>query len=75
LVFEKIRDILAEQFSMEPEDITVDTDLEADLNADSLDVAELIMAIEEEFDIVIEDEQVEGVRTVGDIVNALNLKK
>ncbi len=67
MVFEKIKEIILEQFVIEG-DITLETSFQDDLNADSLDVVELIMAIEDEFDLEVEDEELEDVRTVGDVV-------
>lgn len=75
MVFEKIRALIAEQFSIENEDdITIQTSFIDDLNADSLDVVELIMALEEEFDIQISDDEVENIKSVGDIVNYISEK-
>ncbi|CEP68361.1 Acyl carrier protein (ACP) [Moorella glycerini] len=63
-VFEKIRAIVAEQLGVEEDEITMETSFE-DLNADSLDIVELIMALEEEFDLEIPDEDAEKLTTVG----------
>ncbi|MDN5327085.1 MAG: acyl carrier protein [Moorella sp. (in: firmicutes)] len=63
-VFEKIKGIVAEQLGVEEETITMETSFE-DLNADSLDIVELIMALEEEFDLEIPDEDAEKLTTVG----------
>lgn len=68
MVLEKVKSLLAEQFSVEEDSITVDTKFE-DLGADSLDLVEMVMALEEEFDIQIDDEEVEKIATVGDVVN------
>ena len=68
MVLEKVKAILAEQFDVEEDKITADTDLQEDLGADSLDVVDLVMSIEESFDIEIPDEEVENIKTVGDIV-------
>ena len=68
MLFEKVRDILAEQLEIDPETITLDTNIVDDLDADSLDLAEIIMAIEEEFDIEVPDEEAEKFQIVGDIV-------
>lgn len=65
--FEKIRDIIAKQLDVEPDSITRESRLVEDLKADSLDVVELIMDLEQEFDIEIPDEELPKVRTVGDI--------
>ena len=66
--FEKVRDILAKQFDIDPESITPETDLIDDIGADSLDVVELIMSVEDEFGVSISDEEAENLRTVGKIV-------
>ncbi|AKX93707.1 acyl carrier protein [Neomoorella thermoacetica] len=63
-VFEKIKGIVAEQLGVEEDTITMETSFE-DLNADSLDIVELIMALEEEFDLEIPDEDAEKLTTVG----------
>ncbi len=72
MVFEKIKQLLAEQFGVEEDSVTMDMTFTDDLNADSLDIVELIMAIEEEFDITVNDEDMENVKTVGDVVNYIN---
>ena len=71
MVFEKIAAILAEQLDVEADDITMTTDLVDDLGADSLDIVDLVMTLEDEFDLEISDEDIEGVRSVGDIVKYL----
>lgn len=65
--FEKIRDIIAKQLDVDAAGITMESRLVDDLKADSLDVVELIMDLEQEFDIEIPDEELPKVRTVGDI--------
>lgn len=69
MVLEKIKVILAEQFDVEEDSLKNETDLQDDLGADSLDVVDLLMSIEDEFDIEIPDEEIENIRTVGDLVN------
>ena len=72
MIFEKIREIIAEQLSVEDiEKITLETSLTNDLEADSLDAVEIIMALEEEYDIDIPDEVAEEFKTVGDIVKCV----
>ena len=68
MVLEKIKAILSEQFSVEEKEITVDTLLEDDLGADSLDVVDLLMTIEDDFEVEIPDEEVENTKTVGALV-------
>ena len=71
---EQIRKILAEQFSMNEDDITMDTSFTEDIGADSLDLVELVMALEQEFDIEIDDDEVENIKTVGDAVRYIKDK-
>jgi len=73
-IFTKIRNIVAEQLGVEADDIKMDTTFD-DLNADSLDVVELIMALEEEFDIEIPDEEAEKIKNIGDAVEYIKSKK
>lgn len=69
MVFEKIAQILAEQLDADVETITAETKIAEDLGADSLDVVELLMSIEDEFDVEVPDEEIENVKTVGDVVD------
>ena len=69
MVFEKVREILCDQLDLEPEDITLDTNIIEDLGADSLDLVNFVMSLEDEFDKEIPDEDVESIKTVGDIVS------
>lgn len=69
LILEKIIKILSEQFEVEPESINATTLLVEDLGADSLDVVDLMMSIEDEFDVEVQDEDVETVHTVEDLVS------
>ena len=68
MVFEKIREILATQFDKEVDEITMDTDVQEDFNADSIDIVDLLYAIEDEFDVVIPDEEAANIKKVGDLV-------
>ena len=68
MVFEKVRKIIAEQLNVDTDDITLDTDLMKDLEADSLDAVEIIMELEDTFDIEIPDEKAEEFKTVASIV-------
>lgn len=69
MVLEKVKAILAEQFDVEEDKITADTDLQEDLGADSLDVVDLLMSIEDEFEIEVPDEEIENIKTVGSLVS------
>ncbi len=74
-VFEKVKTIIAEQLQVEESDVTLESSFIEDLGADSLDIVELVMALEEEFDIVIPDEDAEKIRTVGEAVNYIKEHK
>ncbi|MGO0122173.1 acyl carrier protein [Desulfothermobacter acidiphilus] len=67
-VFEKIKQIVAQQLGVEKEDVTMEASFIDDLGADSLDLVELMMALEEEFEMEIPDEEAEKIKTVGDAV-------
>ena len=69
--FEKVRDIIVRQLDLDPASVTMDSRLIEDLKADSLDVVELIMDLEQEFGVEIPDEELPNVHTVGDIVKYL----
>lgn len=68
-MFEKIKEIIADKLSISEDEITMDSAFLEDLNADSLDIVELIMALEDELDMEIPDEDAENFVTVGDVVN------
>jgi acyl carrier protein len=71
---EKIREILVEQLGVSEDEIDLNSSLTDDLGADSLDLVELVMAMEQEFDIEIPDEDAENIQTVGDAVNYVKEK-
>ena len=74
-IFNTMRELVAEQFAIEPAEITMETSFEEDLGADSVDLVELVMAMEEEFDVgEIDEEDLTGLKTVGDCVRYLNSK-
>ena len=68
MVFDKIKEMLADQLDADAEEMTMETDIADDLGADSLDVVELLMSIEDEFDVEIPDEEIENLKTIGDVV-------
>ncbi|NTW71998.1 MAG: acyl carrier protein [Eubacteriaceae bacterium] len=70
--FDKIKKIILDHIDVDGDTITLRSDFIEDLGADSLDVAELIMAIEDEFNTEINDEDIDGMRTVGDVVEYLD---
>ena len=67
--FERVQSIVAEQLGVEPEKVVPEAEFEADLNADSLDLVELIMSLEEEFGVEISDEEAEKIRKVSDAID------
>jgi acyl carrier protein len=67
-VYERVQSIVAERLGVEPERVTPEADFIGDLDADSLDLVEVIMALEQEFDLEIKDDEAENIRTVGDAV-------
>ena len=69
-IFQTMRDLVAEQFAMDPAEITMETSFEEDLGADSVDLVELVMAMEEEFDMgEAGEDELTGLKTGGDAVN------
>jgi acyl carrier protein len=67
-IFESVKNILVEQLGVEADAVTMESSFIDDLNADSLDIVELVMAMEQEFSISIPDEEAEKIKTVGDAV-------
>lgn len=74
MVFDKIKDIIVEHLDVEEDAVTMEASITDDLGADSLDVVDLVMSIEESFDVEIPDEEVENIKTVGDIVKYIENK-
>ena len=68
MIFDKVKEIIVDQLDADENDVTQDASITDDLGADSLDVVDLVMSIEEEFDIEVPDEDVANMKTVGDIV-------
>ena len=73
-MFDKMREIIAEQLGVEEDEISLDTSFKEDLGADSLDLFELTMALEDEYDIEIPAEELESIETIGDVIRYLNSK-
>jgi acyl carrier protein len=73
-VFEKIRDIIVEQLGVDPDNVKVESRFKEDLEADSLDLVELIMAFEDEFGGEISDEEAQQIKTVGQAVQYLQTR-
>jgi acyl carrier protein len=72
---DKVKDIVTEQLGVEKDEVTIESSFIDDLGADSLDIVELIMAFEEEFNIEIPDEAAEKIKTVQDVVNYIDEQK
>ena len=68
MVFERIREIICDQLDLEEDKVTMDSDIMEDFEADSLDVVDLVMSIEDEFEIEVPDTEVENIKTVADLV-------
>jgi acyl carrier protein len=68
-IFAKVKEIVVEQLGVDEEEVNEQASFVDDLGADSLDIVELVMALEEEFDLEIPDEDAEKIQTVGDAVN------
>ena len=74
-IFKTMQDLIAEQFAIDADEVTMDSSFVDDLGADSVDLVELVMAMEEEFDIgEIDEEDLQSLKTVGDCVRYLNSK-
>ncbi|MEN1966909.1 acyl carrier protein [Lentibacillus sp. N15] len=71
-VFDRVKDIIVEKLDVEESKVTLEASFKDDLEADSLDVVELVMELEDEFDTEIADEEAEKINTVGDAVNYIN---
>lgn len=75
MALEKIKKILSEQFSVDESTITENTNIAEDLGADSLDVVDIMMSIEDEFEMEVPDEAIDNIRTVGELVNFIKKNK
>lgn len=74
MIFDKVKAVIVDTLSCEEEEVVLEASLTDDLDADSLDAVELNMALEDEFDISIPDEELANMKTVGDIVKAVEAK-
>ena len=68
MIFEKVKNIIVDQLDVDEEKVTMNANIQDDLGADSLDIVDLVMSFEDEFDLEIPDDQVETIQTVGDVV-------
>ena len=74
-VIDKVKELIAQQLGKAVEDVTEDKEIVKDLGADSLDVVEMLMSLEEEFGITVPEEEAVNIKTVGDIVKAIEAVK
>ncbi|MDR2655023.1 MAG: acyl carrier protein [Oscillospiraceae bacterium] len=74
MVFEKVRQVVCDQLDLEEDQVILESSVIDDLGADSLDIVDLIMSLEEEFDVEIPEEEVDNIKTVGDIVKFIENK-
>ena len=74
-MFEEVKAILAKQLRRDPSQITLESDIKKDLGADSLDILQLLMRVEDDYGIVIPDQELAGFKTVGDVVAFLEKQK
>ena len=72
--FEQVKDMLVEKLGVSPDQVTMDSEIIKDLCADSLDVVEMLLALEENFNITVTDEQTDNIKTVKDIVDIIDNK-
>lgn len=74
-IFDKLKELVVDQLGVDDDEVTTEATIQEDLGADSLDLVDLVMAVEEEFDVKIADEDLEGIKTVGDIVDYIAKNK
>lgn len=75
MIFEKVKEIIVKELRLDPEKVTLEANLTTDLGADSLDAVEVIMALEDEFDLAFSEEAATSIKTVGDIVSYIESLK
>ena len=68
-IFDKLKELVVDQLGVEEDEVTLEATMQDDLGADSLDLVDLVMSVEEEFGVKVADEDLENIKTVGDIVN------
>ena len=68
-IFDKLKELVVDQLGVEEDEVTMEATMQDDLGADSLDLVDLVMSVEEEFGVTVADEALENIKTVGDIVN------
>ncbi len=75
MIFERVKELLADQLDISTDVMTMDSNIATDLGADSLDVVELLISIEDEFEVEIPDEEIENIKTIGDLVKYIETNK
>jgi acyl carrier protein len=75
MVFKRVKEMIVEELSVEAEKVTLESRLSEDLGADSIDAVELIMNIDDEFNIQVSDEEAQNMKTVGDLVKYIEAQK
>ena len=70
-IFDKLKELVVDQLGVEEDEVTMEATMQDDLGADSLDLVDLVMSVEEEFGVKVADEDLENIKTVGDIVNSI----
>ena len=68
-IFDKLKELVVDQLGVEEDEVTMEASMQDDLGADSLDLVDLVMSVEEELGVKVADEDMENIKTVGDIVN------
>ena len=68
MVFEKLREFICEQLDVREEDVSLESDLREDFDADSIDLVDIVMSIEDEFSVEVPEDMIEELKTVGDVV-------
>ncbi len=73
-VFEELKEMVVEQLGINPDDFTADKDIIKDLGCDSLDIVDMLMAVEDKYGFEVDDSEVEGLKTIGDVVSYIESK-
>ena len=73
-IFDKLKELVVDQLGVEEDEVTMEATMQDDLGADSLDLVDLVMSVEEEFGVKVADEDLENIKTVGDIVNYIEAR-
>ena len=74
-IFDKLKELVVDQLGVEEDEVTMEASMQDDLGADSLDLVDLVMSVEEEFGVKVADEDLENIKTVGDIVDYIEENK